>query len=314
VSFASLLGGVLTLFVFRRGLPRVAWLVGYLVLLWLLVAVITQVRQALEARGQRLVITAADYTIQTLYHGLLLFVLPAYYASTTLSSLNVLFLLGLAGLALLATFDPWYRSLVMPRPWLGYGFFVATSFASLNVALPLVGAPPFEALILSAWLAMLALTPAIHRGDQWPWMRALAVTVVAGIAAMGVAGATCWLVPPAPLSLASATVARDVREAEPVDPLVGPVHVAELRAHGLVAFSAIHAPGGLAQPIEHVWRLRGRVVDVVKLSPVYGGRRLGFRTFSRKSSFPGDPVGRWTVDVVTSSGQLIGRLRFRVTS
>jgi Protein of unknown function (DUF2914) len=92
------------------------------------------------------------------------------------------------------------------------------------------------------------------------------------------------------------------------------VSAAELRSHGLVAFSAVYAPAGLAQPIEHVWRLRGRVVDVVRLSPVYGGRQQGFRTFSRKTSFPGDPVGRWTVDVMTSSGQLIGRLRFRVTS
>jgi len=48
------------------------------------------------------------------------------------------------------------------------------------------------------------------------------------------------------------------------------------------------------------------------LSPVQGGRREGFRTFSRKTAFPDDPVGRWTVDVVTASGQLIGRLRFRV--
>ncbi len=49
-----------------------------------------------------------------------------------------------------------------------------------------------------------------------------------------------------------------------------------------------------------------------KLSPVHGGRREGFRTFSRKTGFPADPVGRWTVDVVTGSDQLLGRLRFRV--
>ena len=33
VSFASLTGGFFTLFVFRRGLPHVAWIVGYLLLL-----------------------------------------------------------------------------------------------------------------------------------------------------------------------------------------------------------------------------------------------------------------------------------------
>jgi hypothetical protein len=65
--------------------------------------------------------------------------------------------------------------------------------------------------------------------------------------------------------------------------------------------------------VAHVWRLRGRIVDVVPLTPVRGGRREGYRTFSRKTGFPLDPVGRWSVDVVTESGQLIGRLRFTVT-
>jgi hypothetical protein len=54
------------------------------------------------------------------------------------------------------------------------------------------------------------------------------------------------------------------------------------------------------------------VVDVVPLSPVRGGRREGFRTYSRKTGFPPVVAGRWTVDVVTDSGQLVGRVRFRV--
>ena len=44
ISFASLTGGIFTLFVFRRGLPHVAWIIGYLLILWLLFALITQVR------------------------------------------------------------------------------------------------------------------------------------------------------------------------------------------------------------------------------------------------------------------------------
>jgi hypothetical protein len=55
------------------------------------------------------------------------------------------------------------------------------------------------------------------------------------------------------------------------------------------------------------------VVSTVQLqTPVQGGRAGGFRTFSRKTDFPPNVYGRWTVDVVTASGQLIGRLRFRV--
>ena len=152
VSFASLTGGLVTIFFFRRGLPHAAYLVGYLLLLWLVFALLVAIRQPLADSGRRagrFVIHAADYTIQTLYHGLLLFVLPAYYASTTLTSVNVFFFLVLVAMALLVTFDPWYRVTVQPRPWLGYTFFVVSIFAVLNVALPLVGVPPYIGLLVS---------------------------------------------------------------------------------------------------------------------------------------------------------------------
>jgi len=76
VSVVSLVGGLLTLFVFRRGVPHVGWIAGYVVVLWLLFTVLTQGRQRLLERGRGLVLAAGEYTVQTLYHGLLLFVLP----------------------------------------------------------------------------------------------------------------------------------------------------------------------------------------------------------------------------------------------
>jgi hypothetical protein len=313
VSSASFVGGLLTLFVFRRGLPHVGWIIGYLLLLWLLVGVVTQVRQALEARGHRLVVTAADYTIQSLYHGILLFVLPGYWAATTLTSVNATFFGLLVVLILLATFDPWYQAVVQPRPWVGHVFFLVSIFAALNVALPLVGLPPYPALIASAFIAVAALAPALRRAGalSWPaaFRRSIALAVVAAtVAAVGRA----WI-PPAPLFLARTALAWNVASIESLEPRPRGIDVGELRERGLVAHTAVYAPAGLKQPIAHVWRHEGRVVNVVGLSPIEGGRREGFRTYSRKTEFPADAVGRWSVDVVTSSGQLIGRLRFRVT-
>lgn len=83
ISPASLAPGLVTLLIFRRGVPHVSWIIGYVVGLWLLFAVLSQTRDALLAGGRHLVVAAGDYTIQTLYHGLLLFVLPGYFASTT---------------------------------------------------------------------------------------------------------------------------------------------------------------------------------------------------------------------------------------
>jgi len=315
VSFASLTGGLATIFFFRRGLPHAAYLVGYLLLLWLVFALLVAIRQPLADSGRRagrFVIHAADYTIQTLYHGLLLFVLPAYYASTTLTSLNVFFFLLLVAMALLVTFDPWYRVIVQPRPWLGYTFFVVSIFAVLNVALPLVGVPPYIGLLISAFAAALSVTPVVRRASGRGWRAALRVTVAIGaVAATLVAVGRAWI-PPAPLFMARAAIMWDVLDLDAIEALPPVVKAEEVRQRGLVAYTAIYAPAGLRQRVSHVWRHKGRVIETVGLSPVLGGRREGYRTYSRKTSFPDDSEGRWSVDVVTASGQLIGRLRFRV--
>ena len=314
VSLASLLLGLATLLVFRRGLPHVGWIVGDLLLLWLIVAVVTEVRVPVENRRRRLALQAAEYTIQTLYHNLLLFVLPAYYASATLTSVNALFLAGVAAGALVTAVDPWYRALVAPRPWLGHALLGFSVFAALNVALPLVSVRPIIALEGSAVLAALSLTPILRRPGAATWRqahgRAAALALVAAVAV--------WLgrgvVPPAPLFLARATAAREVQRLEPVGETEGSIPAATVVGWGgIAAYTAVHAPVGLSQAVEHVWRRDGQVVARIPLSPVQGGRADGFRTWSRRTDLAPPLHGRYTVDVMTASGQLIGRLRFTVT-
>jgi hypothetical protein len=312
ISLASFIGGLLTLFVFRREVTQVRWVIGYLLLLWLLFAVMAQSRQALEARGRKLVVTAADYLIQTLYHGVLLFMLPVYWASTTLTSTNVVFLGVLVILALLATFDPWYRAVAHPFPWISYLFLLVSIFGTLNLALPLVGVAPGLALLLAAWMTVVALTPTVRRVLSVPWMPALGAAALIGVAVAALAWAGRAWIPPVPMFIARATIMWDVGAVESLERQVADIRAEDLRQRGLVAYTAIYAPAGLKQAVSHVWRREGAVVDVVRLSPVHGGRLEGFRTFSRKTGFPPDPAGRWTVDVVTASDQLVGRLRFRV--
>jgi Family of unknown function (DUF5924)/Protein of unknown function (DUF2914) len=389
ISFASLVGGCFTLFVFRRGLPAVGWIIGYLLVVWLLFVLLRILRRppiqglgvhldaapeagpptdaeaglpadseaspgidaeagpridaeagrgidakdgpsplsprttadrsprrplrAYLTRRQPLVIAATDYTIQSLCHGLLLFVLPAYYASATLASVNVVFVVLLVVLAVLTTVDPWFRAVVGPRPWLGYGVFGVSTFAALAVALPLIGVPPYLALLASAGLSIVALAPAVLRERGWRWRSALPASALLALVAVASGDLLRAWIPPAPLMLARSTLAWSVSELEPVGPLGTHVQAADLRQAGsIVAYTAIYAPPALSQAIVHVWRHEGDIVGVVPLSPVKGGRSAGFRTFSRKTA-PADPVGRWSVDVLTPSGQLVGRIRFTVT-
>ena len=316
ISIISLGLGLAALLVFRRGLPHVGWIVGYLLLLWLLFVLITQLRAPLLERGQRLVLTAAHYTIQTLYHNLLLFVLPAYYAAATLDSPNVVFPVLVAAGALVTAIDPLYRRLVHPRAWLDHALLGFSIFAALNVALPLVGAQPIMALLGSALGAALALAPAFRRDVAFGWLRAHALALVVAVLAIALVWFGRGLVPPAPLFLARAVAARGVAELEPVEPVEhGLVAAATLLEWGeLAAYTAVYAPAGVRQPIAHVWWRDGkRLARVALPTPVMGGRRQGFRTFSRFTDLKPPVAGRYRVDVVTASGQLIGRLRFTVS-
>jgi Family of unknown function (DUF5924)/Protein of unknown function (DUF2914) len=337
VSIVSFVGGCLTLLVFRRGLPHVGWIIGYLMLLWLLFVLVTVLRRppadehatpataadsgtaggppwhGYLARHRQLMIAATHYTIQSLYHGLLLFVLPAYYASATLGSVNTVFVLMLLVIAVLTTVDPWYRAIVGPRPWLGHAVFGVSTFAALGVALPLIGVRPYPALLVSAGFSVLALAPAVLRQRGWPWRSALSVSLLLALVAIASVDLLRAWIPPAPLMLARSTLAWSVSGLEPEGLLGSHVRASDLREAGsIVAYTAIYAPPALSQSIVHVWRHQGDVVGVVPLSPVRGGRSGGFRTFSRKTA-PADPSGHWSVEVLIPSGQLVGRLSFTVT-
>jgi uncharacterized protein DUF5924/DUF2914 family protein len=306
--------GLLTLFVFRRGLPHVGWIVGYVLLLWCLYAAFTERRGALEHRGRQDVVDAGEYVILSLCHNLLLFVLPAYYASATLGSWNEVFPAAVAALAVVTAVDPVYRRLIHPRAWRRHLLLAFSMFAALNVALPLVGVRPILALEGSAALAVLALVPAMRRGGTVPWRDAHARAALFACLAMAVIWYARVVVPPAPLFLARAVAARAVTGLTPVDLIEGSIPAAMVTEWGgLAAYTAVYAPGGLRQAIQHVWSRDGVPFARIPLSPVRGGRAEGFRTYSTTRNLRPPIEGLYTVDVVTASGQLIGRLRFTVT-
>ena len=303
----------MTLFVFRRGLPHVGWIVGYLLILCLLFAFLAELRQSLAERGRRRVVGAAEYAVQTLYHGLLLFVLPAYWASVTLDSPNVVFLVGVIAGALITAVDPWYTAVVEPRPWLNHALLALSVFAALNVALPLLRIRPILALEAAAALTAVAMMPVFRVRGGRSWREAYTRSVALAVLAMAAVWFGRVAVPPAPLFLARATVARTVSSLEPVDPIESPIPASTVASWGgLAAYTAIYAPSGLQQHIEHEWWKDGRLLGRIALSPVRGGRKEGFRTYSRKTDLRLPYEGRYRIDVVTASGQLIGRLRFAV--
>jgi hypothetical protein len=312
ISAVSLVSGTLTLLVFRRGLEYVPWFIGYLLLAWLAGVAMAGRRRLLAERGHHGTARLVAYTVQSLLHGLLLFLLPIYYASTTLASRNSWLLLLLAGAAVLTTIDPWYRGATCRLPWLESTLFALALFASLSVALPLVRVPTGWALPLSGILSVLAIGPAAMRAAGPLRRKALVALVVGSVALAFLLTATRAWFPPVPLHVSRLAFAMAVVDLEPLVSL-SEISSAEASANGgILAYSAVVAPAGLRDGIQHVWRKDGRVVGRVQL-PVRGGRPAGFRTFSRKADLGPNPAGQWSVEVLTLHGQLLGRITLTVT-
>jgi hypothetical protein len=129
-------------------------------------------------------------------------------------------------------------------------------------------------------------------------------------------GAGGWLariwVPPATLWLSEVAVTAELDD-QSRSPGKGlkQLSVAQLRNHGLYAYTAISAPRGLDERIYHVWRHEGKEVERIALD-IHGGRKKGYRAWTHKQNFPEQVVGRWQVQVLTEAGQMIGVLRFQV--
>ena len=80
------------------------------------------------------------------------------------------------------------------------------------------------------------------------------------------------------------------------------------------AYSAVFSPTNLNTTVIHEWqhydvRSAQWVVQNTVDLPVIGGRGNGFRTFSVRNNLV---EGKWIVNVLTNTGQLVGRLRFKI--
>ncbi len=134
------------------------------------------------------------------------------------------------------------------------------------------------------------------------------------------------LIPPIPLSLKNAAVYHSIQKNAEGN------YIATYEDHGwkgyfelypefkktsgapVYAFSAIFSPKGLDLAVLHEWQhyneTQGKwtTESIINLS-VVGGRDGGFRTFSRRTDVA---PGKWRVNIKTSQGQIIGRLRFYI--
>ena len=307
ISFAA--GWVGYLLVHRgENLARGVALLALLGWLWLLIE--PWVRQRLERRRKRVGNFVVNFITQSLQQELLFFSMPFLIGATQRDAGQLAFT-GLVGVAaLLSTVDPIYERLVATRAARRMAFHAFCSWITALVVLPMVLSLPLETslplslLAVAIWL-LLTLPMSLV---SLPHLR----TKIAWVAGMVVVPLLLWefraQVPAAGLAVVDARVTQTIDGLTP-GARVRVVPRADLE-QGVIAFAAIRAPAGLAQTVIFEWRHNGERERIE--AEIQGGKADGFRVFSRKQIFPEDPVGLWTVDLLTPQEQLMERLQFVV--
>lgn len=133
------------------------------------------------------------------------------------------------------------------------------------------------------------------------------------------------IIPPLPLSIRDAALAHDVQKAgsayilsveeQPLWSRLSTGQTIHVVPNGKAyLYTAIFAPPDLQAPIIHHWQrfddAAQRWVSVDRLRfTLTGGAKTGYRGFSFKSHVS---PGLWRVDVETTRGQALGRVRFHV--
>ena len=249
-----------------------------------------------------------NYFNKNLYQQALFFVLPIYYASSTFGSGNFLFVLALAISALISTLDIVYdRHLSVSRMMTAL-FFAFNLFALVNVMLPVLWSVSNTwttriGALVSA-LGLVSLLDPFPQSKRWRYACALfAVVVFASLVELGRS-----FVPPAPLRLVRAEFGAGYEREEMR--LVPPINeIAPGRARQLHALTAIKAPLGLRERVQHRWYKNGLLVWASPSIEVIGGREQGFRLRTTYIFDNLEAKAKLRLDVETEGGQLIGRAR-----
>ncbi|MBF7728801.1 DUF5924 family protein [Pseudomonas sp. N040] len=315
VALYGFLSGVAS-FVMVDRQARLASLVAILMLAsWLLLVLENAFNQHLARWfGIELPSWLARFVTQMIHQQSLFFVLPFFAMSTTWNSGQLVFTCLLGAAALISIIDPLYYDWLAPRRWLYLAYHSLTLFAVQLTAMPIIlhqtTAQSYQlALLSTVLLAFPSLVASLQLRRHWRWLAVPLLT-----AALLLAG---WLarpwIPPATLRLNEVAISLALNDQARVPgQSLQQLSSADLHRQGLFAFTAISAPRGLAERIYHVWRRNGVEVDRIALD-IQGGSNDGYRAWSHKQNFPQQADGKWTVEVVTDAGQMIGVLRFVVS-
>jgi hypothetical protein len=330
-AYALALGMSVVLFA-QRGFAHTRWLAASIAAAWLLVIAVFRIFGSKTAKdsfqvpasklamptsaapGARLRFLVMTYVLKNLYQGMLFFLLPFYWKSSTFTDPNAFFVGLLAICALVATMDVIFDEVVIRRRVLASIFHGMTLFATMNLLIPALfpDTRALYSLVAAAAITVLAFWTLHVPPRAFLQNKNLAFLVATVAAGMGLAYVGRTFVPPVPMHIAQAAVGPVVLQDGRLVMEVKRLHTSAIRQ--LVAVTDVAAPGGVGDELQHVWRREGETVRVLTTTRVEGAPKgmLRLRSMIGAEKLPATLTGAWTVDVETRDGQLVGRIGFDV--
>ncbi len=318
-SFYALGLGVLVMFFAQKGYDHSRWLFGGVVGLWLVLVAFYRAfgeRPEPPAEGtavrQKVGFFVMTYVMKNLYQGMLFFLLPFYFRSTTFGSPNQYFFFVLALAAVLATLDIVFDRFLMKYRWASATYFFIALFAALNLALPtlLPDLGPRPTLMLAMFLGTAGYVSLHLRSVTFGFRRLRNATILLSGAAVGLSLVVGPVIPPVPYYILEGSgIGPSLVEPRRLSSVLTSIDASALG--DLVALTAVLAPGASAEGFRHVWRKNGE--EFTSMLAERGEHSdtpntAYLRSQLRRSELPTRATGHWTVDVVATDGRVVGRV------
>jgi hypothetical protein len=320
--------GVTVVTVAQKGFDHARWLAVSASAAWLLVVLFFRLfgsgrsqSHAHAAPSVKLRFFAMTYALKNLYQGMLFFLLPFYWKSTTFSSTNAWFVVLLGSCALLSTLDVVFDRVVFKFRALASIFHGVALFGCLALVVPALfpDTRTLTSLLTATGITVLAFWTihvdlAMLKDRRWI---ALFCASLAG--ALGSAYTARTVIPPVPMYLAHGAVGPIVLADGRLGMEVHDLHPSVIDK--LIAITDVVVPGGKGDRLLHVWRHDGHEVhrateDTTRVSAPAESTDKGtirLRSALSERLLPARLLGSWSVDVETQDGQLVGRVSFTVT-